>query len=172
MRKLISCVFAAAAIFIIPNAQAYDWLEYSTIAVPAGGPSSHMNQPLFVNTYTGDGMSKYPPGQWSDVDVSSFVPTDAKAIRLDGLLIITHGTAATTCDLTLAFRAKGETIDYAYTMQAVSVTTGGGVRSVGGTFVPLDENKKFQVKWTRSTTAQWPNDCSYGFNLRITAYLK
>ncbi|CUJ66336.1 Uncharacterised protein [Achromobacter xylosoxidans] len=156
----------------MPGANVSDWVGNSALRIPKGGPSSFMTLPLFVNSSTGVGLSQYPMGVWSTVDLSNHVPIDAVGVRLDGLLIITGGdTYNGICDLAIAFRAKGETVDYAYTMQTITVGIGDGARSVGGTFVPLDSNRCFEVKWTANTALSWPSTAAYGFNLRVTGYL-
>lgn len=150
----------------------FRWIEGGVIGVPLGGPSSHMQMTVYMNTYTGEGVGALPEGDWRTVDVSGLVPEGTLAVRLDGVLIITHGANAGTADLTVAFRSMGQTTDFAYTMQACEAAAGGGARSTAGTWVALDSSMRFQVKWIRSMPGPYPAFPAYGFNLRVTAYLR
>jgi len=146
------------------------YVEGSVVGVPLRSPTTQ-NPPIFINTATGDGVAAHPPGVWSTVDVSSIVPADTLAVRLDGILIITHGTTVETADLTVAFRTD-QNWDYGYIMQTCEASAGNGQRSNAGVWVSLDANKCFQIKWTRSTQDNWPTNSSYGINLTLTAYLR
>lgn len=146
------------------------YLEGSVIGVPARSPTGQ-NPPIFINTTTGAGVVEHPPGQWSTVDVSSLVPTGTIAIRLDGILIITHGSTPETADLTVAFRTD-PSWNYGYIMQTVEASVGNGQRSNAGAWVSLDANRCFQMQWTKSTFGTWPTNSSYGINLSLTAYLR
>lgn len=146
------------------------FIEGGIIGVIANAPAGQQ-PPIFINTYTGDGMTQFPEGQWVDVDVSAYVPADAIAVRLDGLLIISHGTTTETADLTVAFRTD-TTNSYSYTMQCVETAVGSGQRTDAGTWVALSAAKKFQMKWTRSTGGSYPTNSAYGINLSLTAYVR
>lgn len=146
------------------------FVEGGLIGIISNAPAGQQ-PPIFINTYTGDGMAQFPEGQWVDVDVSSYVPADAVAVRLEGLLIISHGTTAETADLTLAFRTDTAN-SYSYTMQCVETAVGSGQRTDAGTWVALSATKKFQMKWTRSTGGTYPTNSSYGINLSLTAYVR
>lgn len=147
------------------------YTEGSIIGVPAKSPTGQ-NPVIFINTYTGVGMTEHPVNQWSIVDLTGIAPDGTKAVRLDGILIITHGTTVETGDLTVAFRAVGETYDYGYIMQTIEASVSNGQRSNAGTWVAINAEKKFEMKWNKSTSGQWPDNCSYGINLSLTSYLR
>lgn len=146
------------------------YVEGSVIGVPNASPTGQ-NPVIFINSFTGDGVTDHPPGVWSNVDLSAIVPAGTTAVRLDGILIITHGTTVETADLTVAFRAD-PSWEYGYIMQTIEAAVGGGQRSNAGAWVALDANRCFEMKWTRATLGQWPANSSYGINLSLTAYLK
>lgn len=152
------------------------WIS-GTIGVPAGGPAS-VTRAIFLNTSTGVGVDVWPDsgvpgsnGPWRTVDVSELVPEGTKAIRLDGLLIISHGSISGTADLAVGFRAMGETADYSYVLQTIEAESGQGVRSNAGTWIALDENRQFEFRWQRTLPGTWPTYPAYGINLRITAII-
>lgn len=125
--------------------------------------------PIFLNTYTGDGLTQFINGEWCDVDVSTYVPADAVAVYIVGLLIISHGTTIETADMTLAFRTTRE-YDYGALMQCTETQVNSGQREPAGTWVALDDSKKFQVKWVRNTGDPYPLHSSFGVNLSLVAY--
>lgn len=142
-------------------------VEGSILGVPEDGPGQ-FRPVIFLRS--DDPAS--PSGVWMVGDVSSITPPDAKAVRLDGLLVITHGATQEICDLTVAFRRLGSDYDPAYVMQTIDVFTGSGQRSTAGTWIALDASRRFEYRWTHSTTGQWPAACAYLVNLRMTAYLR
>ena len=146
------------------------YIEGAVIGVPKNSPTGQ-NPVIFINSYSGAGLAEYPPGQWSTVDLSAIVPADTIAVRLDGILIITHGSAVETADMTVAFRTD-PSYDYGYVMQTIEASVGNGQRSNAGAWVALDSNLCCQMKWTRATQGQWPANSSYGVNLSLTAYLR
>lgn len=157
-----------ALIFSLTTARA-DFVEGTTIGVPSQSPTE-LNPPIFVNSYAGLGPAA---DSWATVDLSTVVPSGTKAARLDGILIITHGSTAETCDLHIAYRTNGSTLEPGYIHQAIETSTTGGQRSTAGVWVALDADRKFQFKWYKSTTAgTWPTYCAYGINLSLTAYLR
>jgi hypothetical protein len=126
---------------------------------------------IFISSY----IPSYgpPAGQWTQVDLKPYgVSADAKAVFLSGILIITHGTLAQTCDLSVTLRAPGSTlVGGAYLGQTVEAHIGGGQRSTMGTWVPV-ENGIFEIHWGRSTFGQYPSECTYGVNLSLQAWVK
>jgi len=126
---------------------------------------------VFFNSYTGEGLAKFPENEWTTVDVTGIIPEGAKAIYLSGLLIITHGTLEQICDLTLAYRDQGETEDYPYMAQTVEAVVNGGVRTPHSIWIPVHDGK-FQIKWRRSTMGNWPENCAYAINLKLVGYLR
>lgn len=114
----------------------------------------------------------YPDNKWITVSVADRVPEGTKAIYLTGLLLITHGYVDEIGGLTIAFRRKGETENYRYNHQTCEAHIGGGARSPMSVWVPLDENREFEFKWTRSTPEPHPQHCCYGINLVLNAFAK
>jgi len=109
-------------------------------------------------------------GTWTTVDVSSLVPSGTKAIFVQGILILTHGTNSQLADMKVAFRQTGDTDDAPYNMQVIEAHVSGGQRSTAGQWIPLDSNGCFDVKIsTDNPTGQWPSYASYGASLRINA---
>ncbi|MCK4521912.1 MAG: hypothetical protein KAU20_05020 [Nanoarchaeota archaeon] len=147
------------------------YTEGSIIGVPTKSPTGQ-NPVIFINTYSGAGVTEHPEGEWSEVDLTGIVPEGTKSVRLDGILLITQGTTAESADLTVAFRAVGETYNYTYNMQCIEASIGNGQRSNAGTFVAVDDDLCFEMKWNRSTQGQYPLHCSYGINLGLTAYIR
>lgn len=154
------------ALFAITTQAAF--VEGTTIGVSAQSPTQD-NPPIFVNSYTASGPAA---DAWSTVDLCKVVPAGTKAARLEGLLIITHGTTVETCDLNISYRVNGSSLEPGYIHQSIEATVGNGQRSTAGVWVPLDATRKFQFKWHRSTSGTWPTHCSYGINLSLTAYLR
>jgi len=148
-----------------------NWIEGSTVGVTKRSPTQ-ANPVIFLNTFTGNGLERFPENTWATVDTAGLIPPTAKAIFLTGVLIITHGTSMETADLVVHFRADGESYDYNYNWQTVEASTQNGQRSPMAVWVPLSETGKFQFKWRRSTAGQYPEHSSYGVNLSLNAYLR
>lgn len=146
------------------------FVEGSTIGVVAGSPKQ-LGHAVFVNSHTGEGLAQFPENEWATVNVAGVVPGGTKAVYLSGLLIITHGAAEETCDLTVAYRNLGDTTDYPYIAQTVETAVAGGQRTPHSIWVPVQDGK-FQIKWRRSTQGQWPDHCAYGINLSLVAYVR
>lgn len=144
------------------------YIEGDIIGVPQKSPTGQ-NPIIFLNTYTGAGVAR---NTWSKVDMKGLVPPDTKAIRLDGILIITHGTTAETADLVVHFRKPGETYEYNYIMQTIEASTLNGQRSNAGTWVALDDDLCFEYKWNTQSLGTYPAYSAYGLNLTLTAYLR
>lgn len=169
MKKL----FAALVISLVAVIAQAAWVEGTVVGVVATSPTQQ-NPPIFINTYTGAGTATWPRGVWSTVDVSAIVPVGTKAIRLDGILIITHGTTPEICDLTIALKTNASDLyDYAYIGQTIESDPTGGQRSNMGTWVALDANRRFMIKWNASPGAgTWPTYCAYGINLSAQSYVR
>jgi hypothetical protein len=144
-------------------------VEGSTIGIVAHSPSAI--PVVFFNSHTNEGMATFLENEWTTVDVSGLIPTGSRAVYLAGLLIITHGTLEESCDLTLAYRDQGETGEYSYIAQTVETVAGGGERTPHSIWIPALDGK-FQIKWRRSTTGNWPEHCAYGVNLNLVGYLR
>ena len=128
---------------------------------------------IFLNTYgQPDGLA---PGIWHGIDVTALgVPRDAIAVFISGLLIISHGWTPETCSLTMAFRAPGsQTLAGNYIFQTIEAAIFGGQRSNAAAMIPV-KNGKFEMNWSQSspTDKMWPEVCSYGVNLRASAYVR
>lgn len=145
------------------------FVEGSTIGIVAHSPTQF--PVVFFNSYTGEGLAKFPENEWTTVDVGGIIPLSIKAIYLSGLLIITHGTSEQTCDLTLAYRNQGDSVDYPYTAQTIETAVSGGQRTPHSIWIPIQDGK-FQIKWRRSTAGNWPENCAYGINLKLAGYLR
>lgn len=124
---------------------------------------------VFINSYTPVGPAA---GAWVTIDVSSLgIPPTAKSVFLSGILIVTHGTNSVTCDLTISFRAPGNSMTAGnYIGQAIEAAVGGGQRSTMSTWAPVKDGK-IEFQWNRNTFANWPTDCAYGINLSAQAYV-
>lgn len=145
------------------------FVEGNRIGVPLKSPTQS-NPIIFLNTVTGVGATW---NQWTTVDMTGKVPADTKAIRLDGILIISHGSSSETADLMVHFRKTNDTsFPYTYIMQTIETDIGAGQRSNAGTWVALDENLTFQYKWNVNQLGTYPQYSSYGINLSMTAYLR
>lgn len=113
-------------------------------------------------------------GSWNRINVVSALgmPTGVKSVFLTGLLIITHGSTAQTCNLTLAVRAPGDTLAAGnYICQAIEAHLGGGQRSGCSTWAPV-VNDEIEIQWDRNTFTDWPTECAYGINLSAQSYVK
>lgn len=125
---------------------------------------------IFINSYTDAGPLA---GNWYSIDVTTLgIPKTAKSVFLSGILIITHGTTPGLCDLTVAFRAPGDSLDPGnYIGQTIEPWVGGGSRSTMSTWAPV-KNGLVEFQWNRSTSGLWPLNCSYGINLSAQAYVE
>jgi hypothetical protein len=166
--KLLILGAVAVAAFLLGFSSNAAFVEGSVVGIAKQSPTQQ-NPPIFVNSYTGTGPAA---DAWQTIDVSSIVPATTKAIRLEGILIITHGTTVESCDLTIAYKVNGTALDPGYIHQTVEASVSNGQRSTAGVWIALDPKKKFQFKWHRSTSGNWPDHCSYGINLSLTAYLR
>ena len=175
-----------------------DWVKCSNIYITQHSPSQSGRRHLilWMNTYSqtlypvainypvpGDWSEhdrwmerygwigkSYPDNQWITVSVADRVPDTAKAIYLTGILIITTGNAQESPSMTLIFRRKGETEEFKYAHQVVVSSSPGGARSPMSVWVPLDDNREFEFKWTRSTYGIWPENSAYGISLFLNAW--
>lgn len=172
-----------------------NWLELSKIHVTKDAPTQEYRV-LWMNTYSqelypcqdnypvdGDWSEEdrwmerygwcgksYPDNEWITVSVSDRVPLTSKSIYLTGILIITTGFHQESPSMTLKFRRKGCLEEYHYTHQVVVATSPGGCRSPMSVWIPLNEDKEFEFKWTRSTFGQYPQNSAYGISLSLNAW--
>jgi hypothetical protein len=143
------------------------WVEGSIVGVRDDhqGPTA-----LFINTAANYGAE---PNVWHDLDVCALgVPADVKAVFLQGMLIITHGTTGETANLTIAFRSPTSTMDAGnYIGQVIEPWIGGGQRSPFAAFVPVIGGK-VQYQWRRGTQGSYPANSAYGLNFTCQAYVR
>lgn len=180
------------------------WTEGTVIGVH--NDSANKLVPIFVNSFTGVGSVTpytgwlpnriFPRGEWVEVDISQYVPSDATAAFLSGIMIITGDTVSTIKDLHISFRPVGATIggviyqgkkrcdvdsngnritSTALSGQATISLAHDTVRSSTSAWVPLNGGK-FEFCWSLG-----PNDTnsaaqntmpSYGVSLQLQAFAR
>lgn len=124
-----------------------------------------------INTYTLYGLSDYSADQWHTLDVSGFAP-GAQAVFLSVVLIITHGQTAESCVLGFYVRNWGDdTIAWGPASQLTVPLLGDGGRMNYTDWVSVTDGK-FDFKWTTTTPGTWPEHCSYGLAIRVSAYAR
>lgn len=132
------------------------------------------SNPVFFQVGTSTPAGPQVQGQWFNVDMTPWgIPVDAKAVQLQGLMIITKGTNAGTADLMIAFRRFGDTTadPNKYLGQCVEACYGGGQRSTFSCVVPMADGKiEYAVKW--NDPIGWPAGHAYGINLTVGAYFR
>jgi len=144
------------------------WVEGTTIGVRDDNPKIPVV--LFINTYTNTGDT---PDTWHQINVNSLgVPSDAISVGLGGVGIITHGTTAELCEITVTFRAPGNSLNIGdYIIQVIEPHLNGGERQTAFVQTPV-VNGYIEYSWHRATTGEWPDHCSYGMNLAIQNYIR
>lgn len=144
--------------------------ECSVIGVPTKHPAGGGNVAGF-NTYAQTG-SWNQFDQWiqCDITTNSNLQNIAgiKAVFLQGIMIITNPVVGFTANLTIAFRAPGETwvTGQDYSAQAVIVGSN-GIREPVGLWVPVVDNK-FEMCWSR----YYHPNVSYAVGLAANAYCR
>lgn len=168
-------------IYVTKNSPSHDspkylvmWMNtYSQTIYPVAinypFPGDWSGQDRWMERYGWAGKS-YPDNEWVTVSVADRVPENAKAIFLTGRLIVSNGHIAQTGNMTVTFRRKGETREFAYQHQACICNVPECARSCLAVWVPLNEDKEFEFKWTRSTFGQWPEHPAYGMSLSLNAW--
>lgn len=124
-----------------------------------------------VNVQTPNYPGPVPfPNAAHTVDVSGFVPENAKAIRLNGMFRISHGSASEIAQVEIKFRKDASSPWLPYRQYTLEASTGNGVGTTFGTWVPLTDAKTFQYQWT-STNPWWMHGThsSYAINLHLEA---
>lgn len=170
MKKTILALAALAAFFVSAPAIAGDWAEYDVVGIRTDN-TKNPNQ-IFLNTYSGAGLSQFPEGQWNTVSLPSGLPSDIGAIELAGLLIITHGSTAELCDMHVTFRNVGDTLSPSnYQGQVIEPHLGGGQRSGSTLKVPVTNNQ-FEFFWERTSPGNYPAYCAYTINYSLQAYYR
>lgn len=132
-------------------------LAITLAAWPTQGP--------YANSYGNQGLSW---GTTHTIDaVPLGAPENAVAVQMTGILIITHGTNAETCDLTVYARPDASKPWYGYKGQTIEAHVGGGQRSNHTLFVPL-KDRKFQLYLSGAQgKPMWPQGCAYGINYLV-----
>jgi hypothetical protein len=150
------------------------WVQAEQVYVPKGPPP----YPVFLNTYTGDGVTTpwngkiFTRGAWTRVNLGDMVPDDCKAVFLTGILIITHGTTVETADLTINLKPPSSTENpLNIEGQVVETQVGGGIRSPFASWVGV-ENKEFDFYWSTPSLGVWPTYSSYGVSLQIQQFAR
>lgn len=171
MKKLLIAVFA---LLFANVANAQNYVEGQTIGVPKSTTETQV-----WGIYGGMSFSvprgKHKENTWHTINIYDFhpwLPKGIKAIRTDGIVIITHGIKdPEICDLHISFRHPTDKHEV-FTIQAAESFRNGGIRAVAGRWIALDHMGRFQAKWTRNTPGNWPYHCSYGFNFRLGAWIR
>jgi len=134
--------------------------------------------PVFLNTYTGDGVTTpwngklFTRGAWTRVDLSAHLPADAKSVFLTGILIITHGTNVETADLTINLKPPSSPENPGnYEGQVIETMTFGGQRSPFASWVSVEDGK-FDFYWNAPIQGAWPDWSSYGVSLQLQAFTR
>lgn len=153
------------------------WPAPQTIIVCPNNPKEL--QVVFLNSATGVGMAQFPVMCWTCVDLTGRVPDGTKAVNLNALLIITHGSQAGTADLQVALRkhgtgfppaGSGQTSGVDYQWQTIEPFVSGGQRTNANAWVSLSDDLKFDIWWNvPSLVPQWSVGPSYGLNIGIDA---
>ena len=150
------------------------WAAATQILTPLAAPETA----VFLNTYSGDGVTKpwngltFARNGWTTVDLSQHIPTDAKSVFLQGLLIISHGTNNETANLTINLRPPSSTeAGTNYEGQVIEFEAGGGQRSPFAAWVSV-ENARFQFLWNSNSLGTWPDWSAFAVNLTLQAFTR
>ena len=163
------------------------WHKCGSIWAPTRAPSEF--KAFFINTQDDTLEASIPAGTWVKCKIPN-LPPGLKFCHalISGILIITGYAppltvqlpdgryvsgpvmAVAAIDLTVAFRAVGETWDFPYTMQTCEAHKGGGQRSNACAGAPLNDAGEFEVKWAKTPAGilpNWPNGPAEGINLQV-----
>lgn len=156
-----------------PTGLSINWIVADEIGLIPDDVGRAGNNVIFLNSYTGDGLAQFPQAQYGTADFTGIIPADSKGVFLTGLLIITHGTTAETCDLQVFFRKNSSTPEWNYIGQTLEASVGDGQRTPMFAFVPV-ENGKLQMMWKGNTftAGNYPAHCAYGINYKLTGYVR
>jgi hypothetical protein len=146
------------------------WTESHAIGVRTDNTSA--NEAFFVQTFTAPAGPA--AGVWHTMDVTDLgIPADVQNIFLSGFLIITHGSTAETCNLTVAMRAKGDDLlPGNYICQTIESSVSGGQRTNCSTWVPVRQGQ-WEIQWNRApVTGDYPTHCAFGINFHAQAYVR
>lgn len=177
----MKCFLAALVALILSTSLSSAQYAGQTVNVPAAINGTGAITAVFVNTTS----SPPAPGTWHSVDVTSLgLPSNTVAINVGGFHVITNGNNSGLSDLTIAFRAYGDTnisCSGNYIGQAISPNppSGNGMRQIGSYWVRL-ASAKFEWCYQRGvsgssfptgTLAAWPADPAFLINLTLQAWV-
>jgi hypothetical protein len=118
-------------------------------------------------------------GNWCTMNVADYgISTDAKAVLMSGILIVTVGTTHETANLFITCRAFGDTENAAnlptyggawYNGQIVGHLPGANIRSPYAVWCPVKDGK-WQMTYSITTPGTWPTNTAYGVNMSIQAW--
>lgn len=160
------------------------WVRCTELYVPRENPTCWTNP---TNPWRGSylacpqvgvtgNLAGLPPNQWSRLSVTQLgIPTDAKAVLLHTLMIITHGTSSEVVGGTVSFRRPGSPYDNSlrYHTQTCEAQIGGGQRANDSIWCPI-ENGEIEIYWRpqRAVSADWPAGSSIGMNIAVNAWAR
>jgi hypothetical protein len=160
------------------------WIEGTVIGVNAnrpgeGGGGGYGGGPMVGAGAVVFGEPSFPnepivpANQWTTISLANVVPPGTKAVELNAILIITHGSQPSTADLQVGFKRTGAAPTGNYQWQCVEGAAGGGQRSTASCWVPLDENLCFDLWWWfHPQPGPWPDYSAYRANVFVNAYLR
>jgi len=142
-----------------------DWVELNKLFLAKDFPTQQ--QVVSINSYLGKGQKA---AQWHEIDVSSLVGENAKAINLVGKLVVTPGMNSEKSELHLHLRKSGNSENCRYTGQVIEVSSQNGQSSNISIWIPISDDKKFEFMWTKTNPGQYPDWGSYGIYLDINGW--
>lgn len=153
---------------LVPVVALAGWVEGTIIGVR--DDSAAEPTVFFGRTSPNGGLA---PGVWHDLDVTDWgMPSDTKAVFLQGLLIITGSTTQNlTCNLEVSAKKYGDD-SQVYVCQTAISQQWDGERSACSIWVPV-HNSKFRVRYAISPTTDFNNGgCAFAANLKAGAYVR
>lgn len=150
-----------------------EWFVGQEIGVIPDDVGRQGNTIIFVNSWTGDGLTQFPNDVYGTVDLTGKIPPDTKGVFVSGILIITHGTTEEICDLHISFRRDETVPEWTYIGQTIEAQLLGGQRTPMFELLPVKDSK-MQIKWSGNTISagNYPSHCAYGVNFRLAGYVR
>lgn len=108
------------------------------------------------------------PGQWHVIDLSHVVPEGTVCVLLGGILLITSEGGDVTDTLKVWLSADGLDSEEDYVSQATTVKE--GERQAFFCVVPVNPDRTFRFKFTRTDTGAYPAGPAYGIRLWLQAF--
>ena len=115
----------------------------------------------------------FQSNQWITTDLTPYgVPPTAKFAFLSGMLIITHGYADETANVTFTARIPGDLTanPIQYLGQTLEAQTGGGQRSNAAFWVPIKGGKIEWMYQTPDEPALYPSYSAYAVNFTLQCW--